>query len=205
VKKIIFKFLTGAASGVRCQGDKMTVIEIIDAFTFYGIDILLLAMLTAVCVQICKITFLKKLNRKLLTFLPFFLGTLFYAAYAALKNMSLVFLVREYISVLEHGISVGAAATLLYVLYEQFVREKKCALTPSAGVISTLIEGYVPADKTEAVAKLILNAVERDVTGDGAKKTAEILTENAQENVTENDVRMLAKLIIETLAHINAV
>ena len=47
----------------RCVGRgeiDLTFIEIIDTFTFYGIDVILLAALTAICVQICKLTFLKK-------------------------------------------------------------------------------------------------------------------------------------------------
>ena len=95
----------------------MTIIGIIDTFTFYGADVILLAALTAVTVQICKATFLKRVKRKLLTFLPFIFGTVFYAAYAATKNLSLYYLLEEYVYVLEHGISVGAVATLLYVLY----------------------------------------------------------------------------------------
>lgn len=182
----------------------MTIIEIIDAFTFYGLDVLLLALATAITVQIFKITFLKNVNRKLLTFLPFTLGTIFYAVYVAVKNLSLAYLVAEYVSVIEHGVSVGAAATLLYVLYEQFVREKKQVLSPVEGVISTLIEGYVPAKSVETVAKLIAEAIEKDVTGKGAEKTAKIIADNAAENVTEQDVALLSKLIIEAIASLNA-
>ncbi len=182
----------------------MTIIEIIDAFTFYGLDVLCLAALTFAAVQLCKLTFLKKLNRKLITFLPFILGTLFYAAYAALKHMSFEYLILNYVSVLEHGISVGAAATLTFVLYEQFVREKKSGLTASEGVISALIEGYVPAENVEKVAKLISEAIAKDVTGGGASRAAEILSANAGEEITERDIQVLSKLIIEALAHVNA-
>lgn len=182
----------------------MTIIEIIDTFTFYGIDVILLAALTALLVQIFKKTFLKKLNRKLITFLPFALGTFLYAAYAAVRNLSFEYLVTEYISVLEHGFSVGAAATLLYVLYEQFVRENKSGLTATEGTVATLIEGYVPAKSVEATAKLIANAIEKDVTGNGAKLTADILAEHSEKSVTEQDIQLLSKLIIETLAHLNA-
>lgn len=181
----------------------MTVIEIIDTFTFYGIDVILLAVLTATVVQICKITFLKKLKRKLLTFLPFALGTLFYAAYAAAKNLSFAYVLENYVEILEHGISVGSIATLIYVMYEQFVREKD-KLSTTQGVIATLVEGYVPSDKTEEVAKLISEAIEKDVTGNGAARAAEILTENSEEEITERDINLLSKLIIETLAHIAA-
>lgn len=180
----------------------MTIIQIINLFTFYGIDVMLLAALTAVVVQIFKLTFLKRIQKKLLTFLPFILGTLFYAAYSAIVHLSFFYVFKEHISVLEHGLSVGALATLLYVLYEQFVREKT-SVSPAEGVIATLIAGYVPDDETERVAKLIAEAIQRDVTGDGALRTAEILGENAQEEINERDIKLLSKLIIETLAHAN--
>lgn len=181
----------------------MTIIKIIDTFTFYGLDVVLLAVLTAVTVQICKVTFLKKVKKKLLTFLPFTVGVVFYAAYAALRNWDISYLLREYISVLEHGVSVGSVATLLYVLYEQFVRDKNVT-SATEGVISTLIEGFVPTDKVESVAKEIAEAIERDVTGNGAAKAAEILSENSEEEICERDLQLLSKLIIETLAHVNA-
>lgn len=180
----------------------MTILKIIDTFTFYGLDVVLLAVLTAVTVQICKMTFLKNFKKKLLTFLPFGVGIFFYAIYAALVNWSLSCLLTEYITVLEHGISVGSVATLLYVLYEQFVREKS-TVSATEGVISTLIEGYVPTDRVESVAKEIAAAIERDVTGNGASRAAEILSENSEEALTERDVQLLSKLIIETLAHIS--
>lgn len=181
----------------------LTLIQIIDAFTFYGIDVLLLAVFTCLTVQLLKATLLKKLNKKLITFLPFVLGSLFYAAYAAARNLSLEYLLTNYVDVLEHGISVGAAATLLYVMYEQFVREKSTGLSAVESVIKTLIEGYVPTDNIEKVAKNIAEVLEKDVTGNGAKRAAEILSENSEENVTEHDIQLLAKLIIETLAHIS--
>lgn len=189
--------------GRRIKEEILTVIKIIDAFTFYGFDVILLALLTALTVQLFKATFLKKVKRKLLTFLPFFLGILYYAVYSAVKNLSLAYLLEEYLSVLEHGVSIGAVATLLYVVYEQFVREKKTT-SPTEGVISTLVEGYVPDENVEKVAKLIAEAIERDVTGSGAERAFEILKENSGEDVCERDIKLLSRLIIETLAHISA-
>lgn len=181
----------------------MTILKIIDTFTFYGLDVALLAVLTAITVQICKVTFLKKAQKKLITFLPFTVGAIYYAVYAALVNWSLSYLLTEYVSVLEHGVAVGSVATLLYVLYEQFVRAKKSP-SISEGIISTLIEGYVPTDRIESVAKQIAEAIERDVTGNGALRAAEIICENSEGELAERDVELLSKLIIETLAHVNA-
>ena len=183
--------------------ENLTIIKIIDTFTFYGLDVALIAALTAMTVQICKITFLKNAQKKLLTFLPFTVGVIYYAAYAALINWSFSYLLTEYVSVLEHGVSVGSAATVLYVLYEQFVRNKKSA-SVSERIISTLIDGFVPTDKIAAVAKQIAEAIERDVTGNGALHAAEILCENSEGELSERDVELLSKLIIETLAHVNA-
>lgn len=179
----------------------MNFFTIIDAFSHYGLDVFALAMATAFTTQIIKVIFFKKANKKIVTFLPFVIGTLYYAAFAALKNMSFEYIAENYIATLEKGFSVGAVATLIYVLYEQFVREKS-KLSATQGVIKTLIEGYVPTDKCEEVAKLIAEAIERDVTGDGAKRAEEILKENVEGEVRERDIALLAKLIIETLAHI---
>ena len=182
----------------------MTVFEIIDAFTFYGLDVIALAIATCLTVQLLKITLFKRCQKKIAAFLPFTVGTLFYAAYAAAVHLSLKYVITEYVTVLEHGFSVGALSTVVYVLYEQFVRNRqKAGVTES--VIATLIEGYVPDGQTEEVAAKIAKTIARDVTGDGAKKTADILTAAANgEQVTENDIKMLSRLIIETLAHITA-
>lgn len=181
----------------------MSFIKIIDAFTFYGFDTVLLAILTCLTVQLLKITAFKKCQKKILTFLPFLVGALFYAAYAAIRHLSFAYLVENYVSVLENGFSVGAVSTLVYVWYEQFVRSKKES-GASQSVIQTLIDGYVPSEKVSAVAEQIAHAIERDVTGDGAAKTEEILLSSVPEDVQERDIKMLARLIIETLAHINA-
>ncbi len=182
----------------------MTIIKIIDAFTFYGVDVLLLAALTAAVTQVLKISVLKKLKKKILTFLPFVLGTLFYAIYECVCNLSIRLLLTDYVTIIEHGISVGAVATLLYVLHEQFIREKK-GCTQTEQVVATLLEGYVPTDSVEKAAKEVAAAIERDVTGNGAARAEEIIGMYCEGEITERDIKLLSKLIIETLAHITAV
>lgn len=177
-------------------------IKLIETFTFYGADVILLASLTNLVVYLLKISVLKKMQKKLLTFVPFAVGTVLYAAYAALKAMSFAPILSGYTDVLEHGISVGAVSTLLYVLYEQFVRDKKSG-NAAEQVIEKLIAGYVAEGSAKSAASLIVAALGRDVTGDGAKRTQEIILENAAENVTEQDAAMLAKLIIETVARLS--
>lgn len=181
----------------------MTFIEIIDTFTFYGIDVMLLAAGCALLTQLLKKTIFKRAQKKVVTFLPFVIGIILYAAYAAIRNLSFVYLLCEYTTVLEHGISVGAVATMYYVMYEQFIREKS-SLSETESVIATLIEGYVPSEKLEEAAKQVAESILKDVTGNGAAKTEEILKGYADGEINERNLHLLSRLIIETLAHINS-
>ncbi len=181
----------------------MTLLEILDAFTFYGLDIMLLAALTTICVQLLKISVLKKCQKKILTFLPFIVGCLLYGAYSVLYGMDFSILITDYVGIMEHGFSVGALSTIIYVWYEQFIRGKS-AKSATEGVISTLIEGYVPSDAVNDAAARIAEAIQKDVTGDGANKATDILKEYCGEELDEKDIKLLSRLIIETLAHLNA-
>ena len=180
----------------------MSLIQIIDAFTFYGIDVIVLAAATALITQVIKLTLFRRAQKKTVTFLPFLIGALLYAAYAAVRNLSVIYVIENYIDVLEHGVSVGATATLYYVMYEQFVREKD-GLSTTEKVITTLIEGYVPDENVELAAKAVAEAIERDVTGNGAVRAEQILAEYSGGQASEKDVKLLARLIIETLAHLS--
>ena len=179
----------------------MTIWEVLDAFTFYGLDIAVLAVITTAAVQLLKLTLMKNCQKKILTFLPFIIGSVLYAAYAALSRLDATFLVTGYVDVLEHGFSVGALSTIIYVWYEQFIRKDRTG-SAAENVIATLIEGYVPAADVTDAATRIADAIEKDVTGDGAKKAEEILSGYCSE-ISEKDLRLLSKLIIETLAHMN--
>ena len=179
----------------------LSLIQIFASFTFYGIDISLLALLTVVLTQVIKKTVFKHAQKMVITFLPFILGTLFYAVYASVSRLSILYLAEEYVSVIEHGISVGAVATLYYILYEQFIRVKD-NLSETEKVIATLIEGYIPTDSVEGAASAIAEAIERDVTGNGMSKAKEILAEYSNGEICERDLQLLCKLIIETLAHL---
>ena len=189
----------------RCVGRgqiDLTFIEIIDTFTFYGIDVILLAAATALITQLMKKTLFARAQKKIVTFLPFLTGIFLYAVYAGVRNMSVAYLFEEYTSIIEHGISVGTAATLYYVLYEQFVR-KPNGLSETEKVVAALIEGYVPSDSIEAAAKAVAEAIGRDVTGNGAARAQEIIAGYADGEINEKDVVLLSKLIIETLAHMS--
>ncbi len=180
----------------------MSYYNIVNTLTFYGLDIALLSAATCALVQIAKKTFLKNCQKKILTFAPFVTGTVLYAAYFVISRLDISCILTSFHEISERGFTVGALSTVVYVWYEQFIRRDSSA-TKNEAVISTLIAGYVPTDEVESAAKRIAEAIQQDVTGEGAKKTAEILLTCSDEGVTERDITLLSKLIIETLAHIN--
>lgn len=179
----------------------MTFLKIIETFTFYGIDIALLAVLSTALTQLVKVTLFKKAQKKLVTFVPFIIGTILYGAYWAVRNLSICCILEEYTYILERGIAVGSVSTLYYVLYEQFVRIKS-GLSETERVICALIEGYIPEENRETAAKAVAEAIARDVTGEGAKRAEEIILQYSGSSLSESDIKLLAKLIVETLAHL---
>ncbi len=179
----------------------MSIVEIIDVFVFYGMDVITLACVSAILVQILKVTLLKNIQKKLITFLPFVIGTVLYGIYRGIYEWNAYFVLQNYVDVLEHGIAIGSLATLIYVLYEQFIRGESGS-NIAEEVIASLIEGYVAEEKIAKTAKLIADAISRDVSGAGVNKTAEILKNNSLPEVEEKDIGLLSRLIIEALAKI---
>lgn len=175
----------------------MTFIEIIDAFTLYGADVVLLAVLTSLTTQLLKKTVFKKVEKKFLTFLPFALGVLFYAAYAAIVNLSLKYLIDEFATVLSDGLAVGAVATFLYVLYEQFIRGGG-AFTPSQSVTASLISPYVPEESLQEAATAAEEAATAEDDGErtAEERVEEALLKYAAESAGSAEIKSLAKIIV---------
>ena len=181
----------------------VTIIQLINTFTFYGIDIVLLAVLTTITVAIIKKLLFKKASKKILTFLPFIVGTLFYCGYSALVNLSFAPIVNAISEHLEKGFAVGATATILYVVYEQFVRgDSSTPLTES--VAKTILTGYIKSDDIDDVSKSVSDAILNDVTGSALERVRRIIAEHADEATDEREIYLLAKTLCDTLEHLNS-
>ena len=181
----------------------VTIIQLINTFTFYGIDIVLLAVLTTITVAIIKKLLFKKASKKLLTFLPFIVGTLFYCGYSALINLSFAPIVNAISEHIEKGFAVGATATILYVVYEQFVRgDSSTPLTES--VAKTILTGYIKSDDIDDVSKSVSDAILNDVTGSALERVRRIITEHTDEATDEREISLLAKTLCDTLEHLNS-
>lgn len=103
----------------------MSAIQYLSAFRLYGWDVLLLAGAVTLLTALLKKTVLKNASRKLYVFLPFALGILLYAVYRGLVTLSAQPFTTDLAATIEGGFGCGCAATLYYVIYEQFFRKRE--------------------------------------------------------------------------------
>ena len=118
----------------------MTFVEILRTFRVYGADVLLLALGVSCVTSLLKRTVLKKVPKKFYVFVPFAVGLLFYAVYRMIVTQSFAPLCADIFSTLEGGFACGCAATLYYVVYEQFFRKGKAETDPVAALLQGVVE-----------------------------------------------------------------
>ena len=132
----------------------MTALQFFHALRTFGADVLLLALGVTLLTSLLKKTVMKSFNKKTFVFLPFAIGIILYAVYAALVSWSPDPFSKDLLLTVEKGSSCGLAANLYYVLYEQFFRASKSA--QKTDPLYPLLDGIVPDDKkAEAAAALI--------------------------------------------------
>ena len=100
----------------------MSAIQYLSAFRTFGADVLALALGVTLVTSLFKKTVFKNRSKKLFVFLPFALGFVFYAVYRAIAARSAIPFTGELFRTCEGGFACGCAATLYYVVYEQFFR-----------------------------------------------------------------------------------
>ncbi len=105
----------------------MTILQYLSAFRLFGGDVLVLGLAVTIAVSVLKKTTLKNAPKKLFVFLPFALGTIVFAAFRCLAELSAAPLTSDLAATFEGGFACGCAATLYYVVYEQFLRVKQSA------------------------------------------------------------------------------
>ncbi len=131
----------------------MDALRYLSALRLYGADVLLLAAAVTLVTSLLKKTALKRASKRLFVFLPYFLGIALYCAYRMLATLSVCPLTEEWCETLQNGVAVGSAATLYYVVYEQFFRAKKEGETTP---ITPLLEGIVPDENVAEVSRILL-------------------------------------------------
>lgn len=102
----------------------MSAIQYLSAFRLYGWDVLLLAGVVSLLTTLLKKTVFEGAPKKLFVFLPFAIGIVLYAVYRAIVTLSVQPFTSDFTMTLEGGFACGCAATLYYVIYEQFFRKE---------------------------------------------------------------------------------
>lgn len=136
----------------------MTALQFFNAFRTFGADVLLLALGVTLITSLLKKTVMKNCNKRVFVFLPFAIGIVVYAVFSALVSLSADPFTKDLLQTAEKGFSCGLAATLYYVVYEQFIRSPKKA--EKVDPLYTLLDGIVPEEKKEeAIAALAEKSV----------------------------------------------
>ena len=168
----------------------MTFFEIIDLIAFYGVDVVVLAVATAFLTQILKTTVLKNAPNKLYTFLPFIVGVIVYVVYTVISRVSFLYAFSNFVTVFEQGIKTGGVATVVYIVYEQFIRGKT-SFTLTENALAALLADFVAEGGADAAAAEIIKSPE---------KVEEIMSAYKRENADERKLSEFIKLIKKLLS-----
>lgn len=171
----------------------MSFVEILNTLRAYGADVLLLAFGVTLIVSLLKKTVMKNVPKKVFVFLPFAVGIVFYAVFHALASMSAAPFTTEIADTLKGGFACGCAATLYYVIYEQFFRGK--TLSP----LLPLLEGVVPEEKREEAANVLYEGFFRQEEGARATFLRETLRTYCGDTMSEDELQKIVELIEEFL------
>lgn len=191
----------------------MSAIQYLSTFRLYGWDVLLLAGGVTLLTSLLKKTVLKNAPKKLFVFLPFALGIVLYAIYRALVTLSAEPFTTGLAATVEGGFACGCAATLYYVVYEQFFRKRP---TPDTGAaddadtdmgeaippVAPLLEGFVPEETRHAVARSLTEGA-RGKTGDALRTFVRETLFSAAPAATEAELLALTELVAAYLSSLS--
>ncbi len=131
------------------------MLDYLGTFRFYSADVLLIALGVTLVTSTLKKTLFKDKTSRLLNFLPFALGLVFYAVFRLIVTASILPLTKDVLDTLEGGFACGCASTLYYVLYLEFKQGK------SVPAVYPLLDGYVSEEhRLEVAAELCRGAKE---------------------------------------------
>ena len=120
----------------------MDLVQFFGYLRQFNADVVLIGAAVWGLTALLKNTALKKVPKKYITLLPFALGILLYAAFAALTGG---FSADALANIVTTGISCGSLATVIHVVYEQFLRKGQTADVRTACVKAVLAPMLIAA------------------------------------------------------------
>lgn len=163
----------------------MTILQYLSAFRLFGGDVLVLGLAVTIAVSVLKKTALKNAPKKLFVFLPFALGTIVFAAFRCLAELSAAPLTSDLAATFEGGFACGCAATLYYVVYEQFLRVKQsaagnaenAATSENAVAENTGSAENAPTDGARSAEETVRTLLKTFVSAETAEEAAKALSD----------------------------
>lgn len=164
----------------------MTILQYLSAFRLFGGDVLVLGLAVTIAVSVLKKTALKNAPKKLFVFLPFALGTIVFAAFRCLAELSAAPLASDLAATFEGGFACGCAATLYYVVYEQFLRVKQsaagnaenaAAAAENAAAENTGSAENAPTDGARSAEETVRTLLKTFVSAETAEEAAKALSD----------------------------
>ena len=176
----------------------MEAIRYLSAFRLYGADVLLLALSVTLATSLLKKTVLKNMSRKVFVFLPYLLGLVIYCVYRMITTLSAIPITKEFFATAEGGFAVGCAATLYYVVYEQFFRKEK----KDVNILTPLFEGIVPDEEIGEITNYLIETCADKTQAETEEIVKETLARypSVQSNA---EIEVFAKLVTEYLSALN--
>lgn len=175
----------------------MTALQLFGALRLYGVDVLLLALGVTLLTALLKKTVLKNASKKLYVLLPFLIGFVLYAVYRMIATLSVIPLTEEFVSTLEGGFGCGCAATLYYVLYEQFFRATATAKEVSP--LLSVLDGIVPDDVRAEAEEALLEGTSCETDEERLTYLKETLARYASPELSPEELDFYAQIIAEFL------
>lgn len=175
----------------------MTIVQYLSTFRVFGSDVLLLAIGVSAITSLVKKTVFKNLPNKVYVFLPFAVGVIVYAAFRALVTMSAEPFIGGLSATLEGGFACGCAATLYYLIYEQFIRNGlKTSDMPPVG---ELLKDLVPeSERKKAAEELTANCADKTAE-ELYPYIAEVLRRYAGTDKSETEIELRTHLVAKFL------
>lgn len=157
----------------------MTILQYLSAFRLFGGDVLVLGLAVTIAVSVLKKTALKNAPKKLFVFLPFALGTIVFAAFRCLAELSAAPLTSDLAATFEGGFACGCAATLYYVVYEQFLRVKQSAAGNAENAVAenTGSAENAPTDGARSAEETVRTLLKTFVSAETAEEAAKALSD----------------------------
>lgn len=172
-----------------------------EIIALYGLDIILLTIVNAALAEVLKRTVLKD-KQKIVTAIIYGAGTLMYLIYESVRMRNALYFFDDFMSVVEHGISIGTLTMLLCAAIDRFFDGGTPATADDT--IVWLLKGWVKSGKESECANKILGLYKALSGAEFRKAAAEVVSEYAADGVTEGQAELVAALACEAAERLTA-